>query len=393
MRGISEDTIQLLKDALNNGQTELAKGISVATGLTTYDLMAPAKNLYPTIAPLRNSIPRVQRANPGDAAHWKSILSITGSGFDAMGWVPEGQRAGSMSYNTVPTSKSYVTIGEEDYLTFEAESASKGFEDINATATMRLLQKLFTKEERGLIGGNASLALGTTPTPTLSASGSGATLPALTYSVICVAMTFEGWKSQTVAGGITQSIVVTGRDGQNFTLYGGVAQKSAAATQAVTLGQTLFASVTPVVGAVAYAWYVGAAGAEKLQAITPLASIAISAPLVSTTQLASALVAADYSKNASLAFDGLLTYNALGVAGNTTYLGTQPNGTAGTGTPLTASGRGSVVEIDTMFQYMWDNYRIGPTVMYVNSQEQKNITSKILTNASGPLLRLSLSAL
>jgi hypothetical protein len=251
---------------------------------------------------------------------------------------------------------------------------------------MRLLQKLFTKEERGLIGGNASLALGTTPTPTLSASGSGATLPTLTYSVICVAMTFEGWKSQTVAGGITQSIVVTGRDGQNFTLYGGVAQKSAAATQAVTLGQTLFASVTPVVGAVAYAWYVGAAGAEKLQAITPLASIAISAPLLSTTQLASALVAADYSKNASLAFDGLLTYNALG-ANVSTYLGTQPNGTAGTGTPLTASGRGSVVEIDTMFQYMWDNYRIGPTVMYVNSQEQKNITSKILTNASGPLLR------
>ena len=61
-------------------------------GLTNYDLQAPAKNLYPIITPLRNSLPRVQRLNPGDAARWRTIGSITGSGFDAMGWVPEGQR-------------------------------------------------------------------------------------------------------------------------------------------------------------------------------------------------------------------------------------------------------------------------------------------------------------
>ena len=62
-------------------------------------------------------------------------------------------------------------------------------------------------------------------------------------------------------------------------------------------------------------------------------------------------------------------------------------GTAGTGTVLTASGRGSVTEIDTMFQTMWDNFELSPTVLYVNSQELKNITTKVLTNNSGPLLR------
>ena len=41
---------------------------------------------------------------------------------------------------------------------------------------------------------------------------------------------------------------------------------------------------------------------------------------------------------------------------------------------------------------MWNNYRLSPTVLYVNAQEQKNITNKCLTNASGPLLRYNVAA-
>ena len=44
-----------------------------------------------------------------------------------------------------------------------------------------------------------------------------------------------------------------------------------------------------------------------------------------------------------------------------------------------------------MLQYMWDNYRVSPTVLLVNSQEQKNMKNKVLTaSTSGsvaPLLR------
>lgn len=388
MLRVSEDTIKLVKQALASGQPELAKNIAVATGLVGYDLQAPAKNLYPTITPLRNVIPRTRRANPGDATHWKVISSVVGSGYDAMPWVPEGQRSASMSYSTDPKAASYVTLGEEDSLTFEAESASVGFEDINATSTMRLLQKLMRKEEMAILGGNASLALGTTPTPSLSASGSGATLPGAptTYSVICVAMTFEGWKNfSTLATGLVQSKTITGNEGQTYTLNGGYGQASAAATQSVTLGQTLFASVTPVVGAVAYAWYVGTAGAEKLEAITTINSAKFSAALAGTGQAASALTAADKSRNASLAFDGLLTWNAANASD--VYRKALPTGTAGTGTALTASGRGSIVEIDDMLQEMYDKYRLSPSCIWVNSQEQRNITNKVLSNSSGPLLR------
>src|SRR5271166_6280954 len=113
-------------------QESLAKNVTISTGLSAYDLQAPAKNLYPTVTPLRNSLPRVARLNPGDAARWRTINSITGSGYDAMGWVPEGQRSASMNYQAILKTAPYLTLGEEDTVTFEAESAAQGFEDINA---------------------------------------------------------------------------------------------------------------------------------------------------------------------------------------------------------------------------------------------------------------------
>ena len=328
--------------------------------------------------------------NPGDAARWRTITSITGSGYDAMGWVPEGQRTASMSYSAQAQVAPYLTLGEEDTVTFEAEAAAQGFEDLNATATLRLLQKTMRKEETALLGGNASLALGTpggarrSPPP-----GAGATLPAATYSVIVVALSFEGYRNSSPDGGVATTKTINGNDGNSYTLNGGSSMRSANATQAVTLGQTLYATAAVVNGAVAYAWYVGAAGAETLQAITTINSAAFGAPLLTGQQAATA-IAADNSRNPTLAFDGLLTvgFNPA----NSAYVQALATGTAGTGSFLTASGRGSVVEIDNMLVAMWNNYRLSPTVLYVNAQEQRNITNKCLTNASGPLIRYNVAA-
>jgi hypothetical protein len=381
---VTDDTLALIKESLANGET-LAKTITTASGLLAYDLQPSAKNLYPAATPIRNALPRVG-GGTGTATNWRQVNAIIGSGWDAIGWVPEGQRSGKMSYSTSTRSASFATIGEEDSVTFEAVSAAQGFEDVQATATMRLLQKMMLKEENALLGGNGSLQLGTAPTPTLSASGSGATLPAATYSVIAVALTYEGYRNSSVSGGIATTKSVTGADGASFAVNGGASAPSANATQAVTLGQTLFASVTPVTGAVGYAWFVGAVGSEKLQAITTISSAAFAAPLANSTQAASA-IAADYSANPGLAFDGLLT-SAL-KAGSGAYVNYLATGTAGTGTPLSASGRGSVNEIDLMLQKMWDLFEVSPTVLYVNSQEQRNITSKVLSSASAPLLRFN----
>jgi hypothetical protein len=241
-----------------------------------------------------------------------------------------------------------------------------------------------------LLAGNSSLALGTPSTPVLSApTNTGSTLPTGTYSVIVVALTAEGWLNckGSAAAGFTPQKTITGQDGQTYTLNGGNSGKSANATQAVTIGSTMLAaSVAAVSGAVAYAWFVGTAGSETLQAITTINSVTFSAPLATGRQAIST-VSADCSNNGALAFNGFLV-NAF-QSGNTI---TQPTGTAGTGTPLTSSGRGSIVEVDNLLKTMWDAYRIGPTVLFVSSQEQQNITNKVLSNASGPLLRYDVSA-
>ena len=383
----TQDTLDLVKGALRSPSDQIAKTISTGTGLVAFDLQAPAKNLYPFVTPIRNVIPRVG-GGTGTATNWRQVTALVGSGFDAMGWVPEGQRSGQMSYATASKSATFVTIGEEDAATYEAISAGRDFEDIQARMTFRLLQKMMLKEEMAILGGNASLTLGTPATPVLSASGSGATLPAATYSVIVVALTLEGYQNSSLAAGVATTKPITGADGKNFTLSGGSSDQSANATQAATLGQTLFAAVTAIQGAVAYAWYVGTAGSETLQAITTINSASFSAPLAGSRQAATAITA-DNSANANLAYDGLLT--TAFKSGSNAYVNIMASGTAGTGTPLTSSGRGSVVEIDTMFQTMWNNYQLSPTVLYVNVQELKNITAKVLSNASAPLLRYEVS--
>jgi hypothetical protein len=384
MNAVTQETLALIRQARAHPNDALAKSISTATGLLAFDLQAPAKNLYPFVTPIRNVMPRVS-GGTGTATNWRQVNAIIGSGFDAMGWVPEGQRSGQMSYSTSTKSATFVTIGEEDAATFEAISAGRQFEDIQGRMTFRLLQKMMLKEEMAILAGNASLVLTAPAAPTLSASGSGGTLPTATYFVKVVALTLEGYQNSSVSGGVATIKSVTGVDGQSFTLFGGSSGISPEASQSVTLGQTLFASVTPVVGAVAYAWYISTStGTETLQQITTLNSVAVSAPLATGNQSQTAITG-DHSANPSLAFDGLLT-TAL-KPGSNAYVSVMPTGTAGTGTSLTSSGRGSVVEIDTMFQTMWNNFELSPTVLYVNSQELKNITTKVLSNASGPLLR------
>jgi hypothetical protein len=220
---------------------------------------------------------------------------------------------------------------------------------------------------------------------------STSTLPtaATGYYVKVVGLTLEGYQNSSVANGVATSMIVAGADGKNYTLSGGSSNISAeSAVQAITISTTaLGMSVTPIQGAVAYAWFISTAntsGTETLQAITTLNSYVRSTPLLTGTQSAAA-VTADNSANSAYAYDGLLT-TAL-KSGSNAYINTLATGTVGTGTALTASGRGSVNEIDAMFQSMWDNFELSPTVLYVNSQELKNITTKVLSTSSAPLLR------
>src|SRR5260370_18650860 len=136
----TQDTLDLVRGALNTPDDRIAKTISTSTGLVAYDLQVPAKNLFPVVTPIRNALPRVG-GGTGTASNWRQVTALTASGFDAMGWVPEGQRSGQMSYTTATKSASYVTIGEEDAATYEANSAGRHFIHIHTQMTIRLLHK------------------------------------------------------------------------------------------------------------------------------------------------------------------------------------------------------------------------------------------------------------
>lgn len=386
--------LDLTKEALKNNVADdlcekgvMEKAVTLSTGLTAYDLRSPSLLFMPTITPIRNSLKRTVRPAPGDSARWKVINAVNNSP-NFMGWVPEGRRAASITYSANNASAPYASMGVEDSLTDEAKYAAVGFEDEEALIQLRSLYKLMQIEEASLLHGNANLTIATPSAPTLSASGSGATLPAATYSVICVALSAMGYlhAQQTAPMSLLLPQTITSNDGQGtYTLNGGSSNKSSASTQAITLGQTLSATVPLINGAVAYAWYVGTAGSEKLEAITTINSATFNKPLVGTGQAATAITG-DWSKN-SLAYDGLMS---LAYINNTqAYIKQLATGTAGTGTPMTATGTGEVSEIRDMLKAMWDNYRLSITRLYVSSQELVSITKLVLAGGSAPLVRLN----
>jgi hypothetical protein len=374
-----QDVLKALGDALKKPVPEaIAKAWvqpgSPTSGINAYDLEAPAKLLYPVLTPLRNDIPRVG-GGVGTAVNWRAVTGIN-TGQMEIG-VSEGNRSGVIAHTTSDNTAAYKGIGLEDNVSFEADYAARSFDDAKALAVNGLLRSLMIGEEIVLLGGNNSLALGTTPTPTLAASNTGGTLAtAAAFSVICVALSMNGFYTGSVANGIRASVVRNNADGSSDTYGGGSARKSANATVSVT-GATgsVTASVTPVNGALGYAWFwAPTAGSEVLGAITSINSVSITA-LAAGAQTAASLPAADNSTN-TLIFDGILTQ--IFKPGSNAYVMVMPNGTAGVGTKLTSDGAGGIVEFDTLLQDRWDNFRLSPDEIWVNSQEQKAIEAIIM---------------
>jgi hypothetical protein len=390
------ETLELLKTAqgIPEAPDALQKaGITQGTGLVYYDLQAPALSLIPVITPLRNMIPRV-RANGGTATHWKAITAINSTGVFA--GVSEGNRGGVISTTVIDKLATYAGLGLEDYVTFEADYAALNFQDVKATAALNLLRSVMIGEEAMILGGNASLALGTTPTPTVTTATTGGTIPSsYVASIICVALTPSALASASVgaAGVPVGPLTRTNADGSTDTLGTGAAQKSAAGT--VTTGggtetSTITATVTAVPGAAGYAWYFRTAGIERIAAITTTNWVVLIAPApTATNQLASALPSSDQSLN-GLGFDGLIT-QALAV-GSGAYVNTFATGTPGTGTQLTTDGAGGIVEISTALRSFWDNHKMSPDTIWVSAQQLIDITAIIVKNGGAPLVRFNMDA-
>lgn len=383
---------------------------SATTGINYYDLELGAKTLVPIITPLRNKIPRVS-GKGGIQANWRGIVAINATNIG--GAIADGLRNAVVQTTTRDFIAAYKQMGLEDNVTFGADLAAQGFDDLKALSVRNLLWATMIQEELYTLGGVGTAALVTvTPTPSLTSAATPAAAGGLvnttTYSVRCAALALDGFLRATVAGGVPGQVTFTTADGTSGQTYNaGVCKISAAATQACAASLIINATVATVPGAVGYAWYwaTGAgAGGEILGAITTVPYVSLVA-LPTGTQTANAIPgyagavanAADFSQNPN-SFDGLITMCALSTyQPNVTILGSIAlpgpwtqlptgtiSGTTGVFVPsfLTADGSGGIVEIDALLKWFWDVYRLSPTDMYVNSQEQNNISKKVLTGPS-----------
>jgi hypothetical protein len=377
---------------------DLAKaGISTATGLNAYDLRGAAMLQIPVLTPLREKLGRVRRASPGLACHWKVIRSMLGSGIDSMGYIPEGQRSGVKSINVTDAFSTYTTLGEEGRVTDQAVLSQLPEQDVLATDNMLTLWKLMQKEENSLLAGNRSIKLGTPAAPVLSApTTAGATVAAAATYVCVVALTNEGFQVASLANGVPTATTVTGADGQTYTVNGGSSNKSAIATVTPTSGQGVGMTVTPIPGAVGYAWFVGAsnaAGSLYLQALTTLNSFLLTTSFVTTTQVASAVTqdssyndGTQAGSNPVAAYDGLMTSTM--ISGSGAYYYAMPTGTAGTGTALTSTLTGGVVEIENLILSMWNMNKVQVDVLYMSANTLRAVTKAITTGNSGNLVHI-----
>lgn len=370
-----------------NGDPRLAKattqGVTQATGLVWYDLQTPAKNLFPVITPLRNMIPRVS-GDGGTATNWRQVTDVNVGNMQP--FVPEGGRGGVLTTAESDKALSYKSLGSENYVTFEANNAAKNFEDIRSTTAQRLLFAAMIQEEFAFLGSNNGVSLSTPTAPTVSTATTGGTIAAATYNVAVVALTLAGYNASSLSGGVVGQVSITPADGGSaYTFGGGSSNKSSTTSQATTGSTSTLSASTPVVnGAVAYAWYVGTAGNEKLEAITTVNSVLLTA-LAGTGQALSAITA-NNSQN-SYAYDGLM-YQAF-AASSGAYIKNFATGTPGTGTKLTTDGAGGITEINTYFKDRWDSYRLSPTDLFVNSQELNSISKLVVANGGAPLVRFS----
>lgn len=403
------DILKAVREALATPRDDIAKSFtqsgSATTGLTAYSLEAPAKTLYPVLTPLRNKIARVT-GGTGIQANWRAITGINTTQMTI--GVGEGKRGGVLSESTTEYLAAFRFLGLENNVTFEAEGAAQGFDDVKARAVESLLRSTMIQEEFLDLGGNNSIALGTCGTPTLADVTTGGTLSANTaYKVRCVALTLAAYQQAAgVANGtvndaaaiasltLTRTTTRTNADGTTDTINNGFSQVSseASVTTANDSNAThcVSASVTPVRGAVAYAWFWGTSGSVFLGAVTTINSVLITATATGAQNVTDFTgSAADNSQN-SLVYDGILTQVMKSGSGG--YFVDLATGTPGTGTVLASDGAAGITQINTALASFWDNYRLSPSVMWVNRQQHQDISTKVIANNAAPLLRLTTDA-
>lgn len=306
VKGLSPASLASITGALDElkaQQPDLVKDITTAspvgTGLVAFDLEAPAKMLTPRPTPLRNRIPR--KKGIGLSHRFKVISGFTGTGTGGLGnihpgiadttqtnFAPSGAgqslyyaRGPKISYAGYDKTVPYSQFSVSDQVTWSAQYAGQGYQDIRQLSRTSLMYSSMLLEERMMLmgRGTASGFLGAVAAPT------GLTLTARTAAA-----------GETAITGLTTNIYVkvtsdAGDFGQSVLTS---AATVAPSTQVVDVSCVLPAGATGVrvyvsTGASdpgdAARWYAGRSGYNTftIQGALPTSGVAASTVTADTT--------------------------------------------------------------------------------------------------------------
>lgn len=364
---------------------ELGKTISLtaplSTGLVPYDLVAPSRLIYPVYSPLRNKLPRT--GGQGTSRKVKVLTGVSGShtgsqsvlrwsipefpgggGLAATNW--PNQLPGAGSQTAVDVSVPYKFFGITEALSWLAQFAGQGFEDVSALTNLVLLQEAMLAEEHMILQGSAG-NLSTPSAPTLAARAAAT--------------------GETALSGVTTNVYVK----VSATTFFGETLASTGANVAWSATDVVDVTIIPVAGAAQYNIYVttgtaagtyylmaSAVGGHKytLQGALPTGG---TQPPTADTGTGSAN---DYD-----GMFGILTNHvASGTYPTSGYKGGYINQTVGS--TLTNS-----VLFDA-FSGLWDNssslntsdsggFRADPAELIVEGLDASNFAANILSQAAG----------
>jgi hypothetical protein len=220
-------------------------GIGSVYGLVPFDLLAPSRLIYPVYTVFRNKLPRP--AGQGTSRIERVFTGISGSQTGGQGVIdisiPElVQSGGSLAATSwplnLPGSGSqtelqlnvpYKFFGLTESLSWLAQFAGQGFEDISALANLILLQEMMLGEEYQMLAATSTpLATPGTPTAVVRTAGSNETAFNTTITAVKVAAV-------------------------NY--YGSTAVSTASSGFTVSAGQVVDVTIPTVAGALTYNIY------------------------------------------------------------------------------------------------------------------------------------------
>lgn len=369
----------IVKDiVIGNGTTT---GSPIGTGLVPFDLEAPAKYLAPRPTPLRNRLPREKGS--GTSRRFKRITGITGSGTGGTTNIHPGiaettqnnfavsgsanalylNRGAKIAYAGDDQIVPYFQFSLSDEVSWQAQYAGQGFQDIRALSAMSLLYSTMLMEEKMLLMGRGT------------SSGFSGALSAPTITLTARAAT----TGETALGLTTKLTVYVTSDAGAF--GESVVSAQTVSGTALTSGQVVDVTISAVAGALGYKVYVAqAAGAVAAASCFYQGRTGSRLYTVQGTLSVAGDNAGNHASDTSAyanGYDGILPIVTGANSGYTNNINSTFN----------AVSPGA--EFQTCFSSLYDSVKADPDTILFNGADRKQL-SELLKNSSSTNYRLTL---